>query len=47
MTHSQDPGYAGIRDLFLGLFDVTLYSGVAVGLGMARWDGIWHCLALF
>ena len=41
--HIQDPGNAVNTSLFLGLFDVTLNSCVAVGHCLALFVTVWHC----
>ena len=46
MTEFPDLGYAGIQALFLGLFDVTLHSRVAVGTAWTLFDTVRHCFDL-
>ena len=46
-AHSQDPRYAGIKVLFLGLFDVTRSAAEMGDLGISCLALFGHCLALF
>ena len=39
----QDPGYVRYSGLFLGLFDVTRDSSVAVGTLRLLFGTVWHC----
>ena len=39
----QDPGYAGNKGLFLGLFGVTRLTAVAVRPGVSLFGPVWHC----